>query len=61
MLDAMFRGLLGGLCVAGYVLEAALIALIVIGLSWVFLWWADHWGAWMDMHPEREKKGGGPK
>lgn len=54
----MLKALLFGLCIVGLVLEAAVIAGIAVGMGWLLLWWVDYRGAWLDGHPEPDKKAG---
>lgn len=57
MLNALRQGLLCALCLDGIALALAALIAVFVGTGALILWWADHWGAWMDEHPEQERKG----
>lgn len=58
MLNIMLNCLLCALCALGIVAAAAVIAGIAVGMGWLLLWWVDYRGAWLDGHPEPDKKAG---
>ena len=52
---SMIKALFIGLCIVGFVLEAALIAGIGVGVGRLLLWWADFRGNWLDEHPVKDE------